>query len=78
MQIWLIYTPERLLISKKSYADWREIQAEYEDFMTSLGPWSAELLLEFLESEYPQTGAGFQGQIAQLLHSAQLTRELIF
>ncbi len=41
-----------LIISRKRYADWREIQDEYEDYMTSLGPFSEEALLEFLSDEY--------------------------
>lgn len=42
----------RVIVSRKRYADWREIQDEYEDYMTSLGPFSEEGLLEFLSHEY--------------------------
>lgn len=42
----------RVMISRKRYADWREIQDEYEDYMTSLGPFSEDGLLEFLSDEY--------------------------
>jgi hypothetical protein len=41
-----------MIISRKPYADWREIQDEYEDYMTSLGPFSEEGLIEFLSEEY--------------------------
>lgn len=41
-------------LTKKPYQDWREIQEEFEDYMTSLGPWSAPELLDFLQSEYPK------------------------
>ncbi len=27
-----------VLLSRKPYADWREIQDEWDDYMTSLGP----------------------------------------
>ena len=42
----------RVIISRERYADWREMQDEYEDYMTSLGPFSEEGLLEFLSDEY--------------------------
>ncbi len=41
-----------ILLSKKAYADWLKIQDEYTDYMTSLGPWSLEGVLDFFEQEY--------------------------
>jgi hypothetical protein len=31
-----------MLLSKKHYSSWREIQDEYESFMTSLGPYTEQ------------------------------------
>jgi hypothetical protein len=42
-----------MLLTKKQYRTWREIQDEYSDYMTSLGPWTASDLVEFLKEEYP-------------------------
>lgn len=51
--IHLIYLrPEGMLLSRKQYSDWREIQDEYENYMTSLGPFSEEELLNFLSEQY--------------------------
>jgi hypothetical protein len=51
--IHLIYLrPGGMILSRKSYSDWREIQAEYEDYMTSLGLFSEEGLLDFFSEEY--------------------------
>ena len=41
-----------MLLSKKVYSDWREIQDEYENYMTSLGPYSEEGVLDFFLHEY--------------------------
>lgn len=41
-----------MIVSRKRYADWREIQDEYEDYMTSAGPFTEEGLIEFLSEEY--------------------------
>jgi hypothetical protein len=42
MTIYVIFTETDALVSKKSYASWREIHGEYEDDQASLGPWSAD------------------------------------
>lgn len=44
--------PDGLIISKRPYSGWREIQDEYADYMTSLGPYTEEDLLDFFEQQY--------------------------
>lgn len=41
----IIFTEAELLVSKKSYSSWREIQDEYDDYKASLGPWDAKRLI---------------------------------
>lgn len=41
------------LLTKKHYADWREIQDEFADYTTSLGPWTVEEVIDFWQTEYP-------------------------
>jgi hypothetical protein len=49
----LIYLkPDRMLLSRKQYSDWREIQDEYESYLTSVGSFSVEELVNFLSEEY--------------------------
>jgi hypothetical protein len=43
-----------MLLTKKPYQDWREIQEDFEDYVASLGPWSAPEALDFLQFEYPK------------------------
>jgi hypothetical protein len=51
--IHLIYLkPDRMLLSQKQYSDWYEIQDEYESYLTSVGPFSIDELMEFLSEEY--------------------------
>lgn len=42
------------LVSRKPYADWREIQDEFADYMTSLGPFTADEAADWLAHEYPR------------------------
>jgi hypothetical protein len=47
-----------LVVTRKAYPDWRQIQDEYADYMTSLGPMSLEEAIEYLRDEHPDTLAG--------------------
>jgi hypothetical protein len=42
-----------LLVSKKKYPTWKQIQDEYSDYMASFGPWTVLKIFRFLEDEYP-------------------------
>ena len=67
-----------MILSRKRYADWREIQAEHEDYMTSLGPFSEEELLDFLAEEYGGDEArwGFsRSRIREFMRSDAATLE---
>ncbi len=48
-----------MLLSKRGYSDWREIQDEYENYMTSLGPYSEEDVLDFFSQDYGGDDAGW-------------------
>jgi hypothetical protein len=51
--LYLIYLRSGpMLLSRKPYADWREIQDEWDDYMTSLGPWTVEDVVGFFEQQY--------------------------
>jgi hypothetical protein len=58
--------PEGLLLSKKEYADWRQIQDEYADFMTSLGPFDEDELLGFFRNQYGEDDARWGVTRAQI------------
>jgi hypothetical protein len=67
-----------MLLSRKPYSDWREIQDEYEDYMTSLGPFSEEGLLDFLSEEYGDDAArwGFSPeQVREFMRSDAVVLE---
>lgn len=65
----IIYLESQVLLSKKRFQGWREIQDQYADYKTSLGPWTIEETLDFLRTEYP-TGSPFtKEQIERFLNS---------
>lgn len=41
-----------VLRPEQDFAEWRAIQAEYPDFVTSLGPWTEQELLGYLRDDF--------------------------
>ena len=67
-----------MLISKHQYSSWREIQDQYHDYMTSLGPWDDDTVIEFLEGEYPDLSPHPSEQVIALKDDTHETRVLTF
>ena len=44
--------PDKLLLSKKYYSDWREIQSEFDTYMASLNFDTIEEVVDYLIEEY--------------------------
>lgn len=43
-----------VIIERRTDDDWRAIQDEYPDYMTSLGPWTMTEVVEFLLDDWPE------------------------
>lgn len=52
-----------MLLSKHPYQSWGEIQNQYPDYMTSLGPWEEDTVIEYLADEYPELSPHPQEQV---------------
>ncbi len=51
-KVYYVILEDGILLSKKDYKHWREIQDEYyETFKASLGPWTYEELICYLEDD---------------------------
>jgi len=67
-----------MLLSKHPYQSWREIQNQYPDYMTSLGPWEENTVIEYLADEYPELSPHPQEQVNALIADTQEARVLTF
>jgi hypothetical protein len=67
-----------MLLSKHPYQSWREIQNQYPDYMTSLGPWEEDAVTEYLAYEYPELSPHPQEQVNAFIADTQEARELTF
>lgn len=69
--LYIVYLrSDEIVLTKKRYASWREIQGEYDDYMTSLGPWTATQTAQFIETEYPESPPFTHGQVESFMQSA--------
>lgn len=78
MQLTLIYTDSHFLLSKKTYSSWRDVQDEYPDYKTSLGPWSVEEVVEYLSEEYPSLHPSANEQVSNFLADVAAVKILTF
>jgi len=78
MRLHIIYTEGGVLLSKRDYASWREIQDAHEDFKTSLGPWEQEVVVGYLDDEYPDLDPPAREQVGALVAGEGHTRALAF
>ena len=78
MNLHIIYTETNMYLSKKQYSSWRDIQSEFPDFKTSLGPWTKEETVDFLQDEYSRLEPDATTQVMELVNSAAAQREVTF
>lgn len=79
MNLYVIYTRSNLvLLSRREYASWQQIQEEIDDYMASLGPWSAEETIEHLREEHPGLSPGPAEQVHSFLSGGGPTVALRF
>jgi len=67
-----------MLLSKHPYQSWREIQNQYPDYMTSLGPWEEDTIIEYLADEYPELSPHPQEQVNAFIVDTHEARVLTF
>ncbi|RKP47005.1 hypothetical protein [Trinickia fusca] len=79
MDLHVIYTrSDGILLSRRQYESWRQIQDEIPDYITSLGPWSLEQVVEYLDSEHSRLDPSAAEQVSTFLASAEPDIELKF
>lgn len=48
----LVYCRSRTVLDRRTDRPWLQLQEDYGDFMTSLGPMTAEEILEFFRADF--------------------------
>jgi hypothetical protein len=77
MDLHVIYTRrDRILLSRRPYDSWRQIQDDVADYMASLGPWSSAETIEYLSHEHPELTPSATDQVGTFLASDESLVEL--
>lgn len=74
----IIYNGTQVLLSKRHWSSWREIQSAFADYKASLGPWSSADITHFLEDEYSDLEPSAGEQVRGLEASSTDTVTLSF
>ncbi len=67
----IIYTQDAVLLSKRAWSSWREIQDAFPGYKASLGPWAPEEAARFLQSEYSDLRPSADRQVRSLEANAE-------
>ena len=68
---------DKMLLSRKKYSDWREIQDEYDDYMTSLDFESIMDVEEYIRMDYNLTSDKAKSEVKKLNDSTKETIEIL-
>ncbi|TMO91045.1 hypothetical protein [Pseudoalteromonas ruthenica] len=65
----IVITKKEVVLTKQDYQSFREIQNDFFDYVTSLGPWSSEEIVDYLEIEYQNITPPAKEQVDALMKS---------
>ena len=74
----IIYDGAKVLLSKRHWSSWGEIQSAFADYRTSLGPWSSADVTAFLQDEFVDLEPSAADQVRLLETSSADTVTLTF
>lgn len=73
MDLHIIFTDSAVLLSRKSYASWRQIQDEIENYKASLGPMTPDAAIAWLGEEYSGLSPDASEQVRRFLDTSEDT-----
>ncbi|WP_185969203.1 hypothetical protein [Aliiglaciecola sp. M165] len=78
MKLFIVYTKDEMILSKQEYESWREVQNDFCDYQTSLGPWEENEVIDYLEFDYPDLYPSASVQVNNLKASGHFEIVLSF
>lgn len=74
----IIHTASGMYLSRRAELSWREFQELWPDYQTSLGPWNAEAVIDYLDQEYPELWPSATLQVEAFICANEDMRRLSF
>jgi len=78
LRLVIIHTASGMYLSRRADLSWREFQSLWPDFQTSLGPWNAEAIIDYLDQEYPDLRPSARLQVQALRCASEDALRLSF
>ena len=78
MYFHIVFTDSEIILTKIEYESWRELQNDFCDYKTSLGPWSEEEITNYLQDQYPNIKPCAAEQVTKLKESGHNEIVLLF
>jgi len=69
MELYIVFTDSEIVLTKQQYESWRELQNDFFNYKSSLGPWQENLVIDYLNSHYPDLSPSAQLQVTALITS---------
>ena len=78
MKLHLIFTDSEVVLSKREYKSWREVQNDFFNYKASLGPWCPNEVIEYLIDDQSNMEPDASTQVQELLISEHFEMALRF
>lgn len=78
LRLVIIHTASGMYLSRRADLSCREFQSLWPDFQTSLGPWNAEAIIDYLDQEYPDLRPSARLQVQALRCASEDALRLSF
>ena len=76
MELHLVFTESNIVLDKRQYEGWRQVQDAYPDYKASFGPWSLDEIIDFLNEEYDDLSPCASVQVSEFSNSSVTAKEL--
>lgn len=69
MELYIVFTDTEIVLTKQQYESWRELQNDFFNYESALGPWQQNTVIEYLNSHYPNLIPSAELQVKALIAS---------
>lgn len=70
--IHIVFRESEMLLTKRDYRGWREIQDAYEDYKASLGPYTIDEVIEYLMMDYDWVDSALVSRLRKFASSKEV------
>jgi hypothetical protein len=77
MVLHIVFTGTHVVLSKKNYTQWIQIQGDFSDYKASLGPWGVDEIIDYLNIEYGNLLPSAYLQVHEFINSNEIIKVVL-